>query len=272
MRRHSDETIVTTERRSTPVSAKHVGRIGALAVALGIGGALTALGGSPVAHADNEIRTPGPSVGISVGGLGINSGSATAKSNGFGSVAVAVGKNSSATATNGLINRAVVVGNGSSATATNGNNNRATTLGKGSVTRAGEGNGNSASALGNRNDIRVSRGNRNKAAVTGNDNKVTIDSGDRNVVAVDGSANTVYTGCVAADAGGGVGPCSTHRGSDNKVLINGDRDFVAVGGAESSSFPYIDGNNNVVLINDSDKQVIAIGGSDNFIPVPAPPF
>jgi hypothetical protein len=138
------------------------------------------------------------------------------------------------------------------------------------VTRAGDGNGNSASALGNRNDIQVSRGNHNKATVIGNGNRVIIASGDRNVVAVDGSANVVYAGCVA-DAGGGVGPCSTQRGSDNKVSIRGDRDQIFVGGAESSSFPPIDGNNNVVLVNDSDVLVIAVGGSDNLIVVPTPP-
>jgi hypothetical protein len=99
-------------------SAKAVGRVGVLAVALGIGTGLATMMGTPVARADSALDNLRPNISVSAGGTTvIHSGSATATTSGKQSLAIAVGKNSSATAT-GAHSGAVVIGNGSTASAT----------------------------------------------------------------------------------------------------------------------------------------------------------
>ena len=68
--------------------ALHIGRVGALAVALGVGGGVWVSGfGAPVAQADSDLDNFGPSIGVSIGGHDIvQSGSASVSTQGRGVV------------------------------------------------------------------------------------------------------------------------------------------------------------------------------------------
>ena len=78
----------------------YVGRVGALAVALGVGGGVLVSGfGAPVAQADSVLDNLAPNIGVSIGGHDIvQSGSTNVSTQGRGSLAIAIGRQKSATA------------------------------------------------------------------------------------------------------------------------------------------------------------------------------
>lgn len=176
--------------------ALHIGRVGALAVALGVGGGVLVSGfGAPVAQADSDLDNFGPSIGVSIGGHDIvQSGSASVSTQGRGSLAIAIGPQTSAIA-EGTGNRAVVIGARSSATVRGGENNSALVVGNDNEVVAGNGVNNNVRVIGNNNE--------NISATGGRNNNVTI-SGQSNV--------SVHAGCEAegselgSDCGSGVAP------------------------------------------------------------------
>ena len=162
MRQHISQTTLARVSRNTcacpgaPATGEHtvghatvIGRVGGLAVALGIGAALAA---TPwTASAKPSVSTPhGPNVAVSIDGHSIDLGSATATSSGTDSRAFALGADASATAGPG--DTATAIGTNATANATGGTGNRAFAFGTNSIANAGTGstnsNNNTATATG----------------------------------------------------------------------------------------------------------------------------
>src|SRR4051812_41504252 len=120
--------------------AKYIGRVGALAVALGIGAAVVAM---------PWVASAAPNVSVSANGeTRVEKGTATSSADGKGSVAIAHGANSYAEASGGDHNKALVNGDNSRAFAQFGNNNTATVKGDGGTAVAGFGDNNTTTVDG----------------------------------------------------------------------------------------------------------------------------
>lgn len=225
-----------------------VGRIGAAALALGIGGGLSAFGGAATAHAAPQQQHTGPNVSVSVNGVGFSSGSAHATSS-IGSAAVAIGANSSASATNGVLNRAIVIGQNSSATVKNGNLNSAVVIGDGNTVTVANGNGNSAYVRGNGNGtVFVGGGNGNRATIIGDQ-------------------NSAVAGCFAANTDGrcpNAEDNTPRTANHNTVVIRGNRNG-AIAGSAGDLFvqPTVQRGNTAIVTGDDNPTVWAAWGSDN---------
>ncbi|HKH53231.1 MAG TPA: hypothetical protein VKA77_15885, partial [Mycobacterium sp.] len=162
--------------------ARYIGRVGGLAVALGIGAGLAAM--PWVASADcttlicvNPPHPPPvihplptlPNISVSTNGVQrIDRGTAEADSEGTGSRAIARGDQSTAIAY-GDHNTAIANGAGSTATATDGTYNTAKVNGIGSTATATEGDYNTATVTGNASDALAGHGSQNTATITGDD-------------------------------------------------------------------------------------------------------
>ena len=179
--------------------ARYIGRVGGLAVALGIGAGLAA---TPwIASADcttgicvNPPHPPPvihplptlPNISVSTNGVQrIDRGTAEATSAGTGSRAIARGDLATATAT-GDNNTAIANGAGSIATATDGTNNTAKVTGIGSTATATDGDGNTATVRGTNSDAVAGIGSDNTATVTGSGSFATAAGGDNNTATVNG--------------------------------------------------------------------------------------
>jgi len=231
------------------VSARHVGRIGALAVALGVGGFLVAMPGIAAADvADVQARVDAAkaaadarlsaalgqvnNLSVSVNGQQvIQKGNALASSD-VGSRAVARGDNAQAVAV-GTRNTATAVGTNAQAVALNGANNRARAVstvraeGISAVAAAGDGDNNRAIAIlrGDGASLAVARGEGNNA---------------RSVVVGDGAAAAGAQGTsntASADVrGDGRATALTVGRSNNAVgVLIGDGGVSAVSAGDSAS-------------------------------------
>lgn len=195
--------------------ARYIGRIGGLAVALGIGAGIVAMpsvayakpagDGSDTASAsesgdarsgnDNirrateslsslvnsraskaEPAPERPSISVSVNGWNLAGTSAESTK---GSAAVVYGARSSAIATEGPGNIAVVIGNGSRASAGRGTGNRAIVRGDGSVALAAIGSGNTATVRGNNSGAQAGGGTGNTATAIGDASFARAGTGGR---------------------------------------------------------------------------------------------
>lgn len=226
-------------------TARYVGRVGTLAVAVGIGGAVASTLGTPTAQADSAVDKLTPNVSVSAGGVGFSSGTARAKTTAGPNLAVAVGKNAKAEASNGVGNTAIVVGDRSTGTATNGNHNTVVVHGNDNTAFAGNGNGNTV-------------------RVKGNGNTVLASGGDNNKTTVKGDTNIAASGCTKA-VGNQAFSCGAGRHSDNNtVAITGDRNTSLAGGLKSDEIIVVDfdGSNNSATVTGDDNTGSALGNND----------
>jgi hypothetical protein len=222
-----------------------VGRVGALAVAFGIGGGLMATTGIATAQAAPQQHSA-PNVSVSVNGVGFSSGSAKATSS-FGSVAVAIGANSTASTTNGVLNRAVAIGQNNTVDIDNGNLNRAVVIGDGNTVLVANGSRNSVFVRGNGNGFVFAGG--------GNDNRITIN----------GDENSAVAGCFDVDAHCPNTEQDVPRfGNHNTVVVRGNRNG-AVAGSAGPIFlpPTVQRGNTTIVTGDDNPNVWAGWGSDN---------
>jgi hypothetical protein len=172
----------------------YVGRIGGLAVALGIGVALASMPAVAAAKPPTGVSAPGgPNVAISIGGNPptAQAGSARATSvNQPGSTARAKGIQAEANSF-GANDTAIVDGNGSVAQAGNlagGDNNFVSVDGIKSLAFSGSGNGNTITVHGNGDSVNNTGGS-NTITVHGNNDSLTV-TGDANTITVRGNQLT----------------------------------------------------------------------------------
>ncbi len=181
--------------------AKAMGRLGMLAIGLGVGAVLTATAGTASADPFSffpdpaaDVSTPGLDLAISYDGMSlVQQGNATATSGGLNDLAIAFGNDSVAkeftTGVGSQFSTAVADGNGASATAGVGNFDNAFALGDGSSAGAEGGNFDSAYALGT--DSNVLAGGINSAT-----NTITTE-GDNNFALAIGDADKVIAGIMS---------------------------------------------------------------------------
>lgn len=241
------------------INAHSLGRLGLLAVGLGIG---TAVATSPgIASADSSdwlssidnlvsgltvpaLSSPDLNLAISVDGYSLfQEGSATATSS-TGDIAIAYGDNADASATGGILDFAFANGAQSDA-AVSGSFDTATATGAGAGAAAGfadagatGGDFDYAAALGNWDEARAGIGSYDAALVVGNENQFTpaqafAEYGNGNLaVDVDTGSNGINT----AEAGGFVDtmphvPTDVLANNDVAVVV-GDNASAAVAGTD----------------------------------------
>ena len=168
---------MTTRTRYVTTHACCIGRVGALAVALGIGVGLAATPWVASANPSSaSANAPGQNHSVSTDGVvRVQRGSATASSIAApGSVAKATGANSSAIETcsqckaeaHGTNSHALAEGTSNNTAIVRGNNSRAIVLGGSGNTATVEGNGSFATAVGSNNTVTVNGNSSQGAAET----------------------------------------------------------------------------------------------------------
>ncbi len=227
----------TPQRPELLTPARAAARVGTFIVTVGVGGGIASTAGTPTAQADSVVDKLTPNVGVSMGGLGYNSGTARAITAGP-NLAIAIGKNASAEADNGIGNSAVVVGNRSTGTSTNGNFNRVRINGDDNTGYAGDGDNNVVRVKGNGNAVQAGGGDNNRATVTGDVNEVRV-------------------GCLAVASPDAVGNCGGVRHSnDNSAAVEGHRNTVWAGGLKSETDLIdadFDGSDNSITVSGDDN-------------------
>jgi hypothetical protein len=168
-------------------NTNYVGRVGALAIALGIGAGLA---GTPwVAGASPSTAARGQNLSVAANDqTRVQKGTARATAAGTGSVAIVIGSGSSAFAGNGDNNRAFVFGDNSEALAGNGDGNKAIVVGDFSHATAGIGNNNFARVVGNFSTATAHLGNNNTAEVFGDGSTAEAGLGANNTATANGDS------------------------------------------------------------------------------------
>jgi hypothetical protein len=152
-----------------------IGRLGMLAVGLGIGAAVTSTPG--VASAED--------MQISIDGFDLfpTAGNTATATSGMGDIAIAIGNGADATATGGIFDSAFADGDLGTVVANNGNLDSALVDGTNSDAAAGQGNLDTATLFGNDSGA---------SAVSGDDNLVyVVDTGSTGDGAIAGGFNAV---------------------------------------------------------------------------------
>jgi hypothetical protein len=210
-------------------NAKAIGRLGLLAVGLGIGAVVAATAGTAAADpvwpldpnvaaasvdgvtgtlgtaAADPAALPDPDIQVSIFGLDLfpTAGNTATASSDLGDLAIAIGNGSVAQATGGILDTAFADGTSSAAAAASGNLDTATALGAGSDAFADDGSLDSATALGAGDHASALDGSLNSATAVGNSIAVAgFGSGDVASIINTGSAlDSAQAGGVAEFGG-----------------------------------------------------------------------
>jgi hypothetical protein len=274
-------------------NAKVIGRVGALAVALGIGAGMAATpwvatakpASSDTSNASVSKTAPGQNMSVATNGVvRVQKGTATAESAGQGSVAIAKGVNATAIAGTTECgdrctvapshNKAMAIGTGADATISGGGSyNTAIANGTQSTANVDSGSNNTAIAKGtlayasagagdNNTAIRIGDG--GQAFALAGDNNTAVAVGDHSgATAAVGNNNTATT---IGDNSGSIAGI----GDNNTASVTGNNSTALAGGMPNQTPPPINlpNSNDTATVNGDGLDATATGADGITVTVP----
>jgi hypothetical protein len=240
-----------TEWGSPMKSSKFVGRVGGLAVGLGIGSAMAAM--PWVAYAD---PTTDAVSSIDLGGLALPGAADSASSFDFSNMSLSIDgmtvfHDGTATATSGSGDFAFADGAGSIANATGGTGNTAIAEGAGAGSTADGGTGDYASATGD-DSFANANGTSDYASANGYDSEANTFIDSNTTVIANGAGSSVV---IDSDKDLGIAD-----GTNATAGAEGSNDIAAVFGNDSSA-NVIEGSNDIAAVSGSNSSASVLDGS-----------